>query len=406
MSTENEYKQAVADLTKATDQVKNFADTARTELKNLGEVTKETKASADKALTEMNALAARMTELEQKGARGNAPEGQNAGLSLGQRLLQSDEVKAAMSRGPQWKGTAQVEVKNITSASSTGTSASTGLVVADRQSMIMLPDRQLVIRDLLAPGSTSSGAIEYPVEKVFTNAANFVAENPSVGAPQSEITFGLNTLPVRAIAHFVLASKEVLADAPQLQSIIDGRLREGLALKEDDQFLNGNGQDQNILGLMAQSVAYAAPAGVSVKNETMIDRLRLAMLQATLAGFPATGHILHPTDWTSITLTKDGESRYVFANPQGVSGAVLWGLPVAQSLSMAAGKFMVGAFRYAAQIFDREDATVTISTEDGDNVRKRMVTIMAEERTCLAVYRPQALVNGSFADLTAAPAGG
>ncbi|MGC5749519.1 phage major capsid protein, partial [Gluconobacter sp. NFX36] len=73
---ENEYKQAVSDLTKATEQVKTFAETAKTELKNLGEVTKETKASADKALTEMNVLAARLTDLEQKGARGHGNEQQ------------------------------------------------------------------------------------------------------------------------------------------------------------------------------------------------------------------------------------------------------------------------------------------------------------------------------------------
>ncbi|OUJ09721.1 phage major capsid protein, partial [Acetobacter sp. DsW_063] len=97
--------------------------------------------------------------------------------------------------------------------------------------------------------------------------------------------------------------------------------------------------------------------------------------------------------------------RYVFANPTGVAGPVLWGLPVAQSLAMAAGAFMTGAFRYAAQIFDREDATVTISSEDGDNVRKGMVTIVGEERLALAVYRPEALIKGSFADLTTAAAG-
>ncbi|WP_240386491.1 phage major capsid protein [Asaia bogorensis] len=70
---------------------------------------------------------------------------------------------------------------------------------------------------------------------------------------------------------------------------------------------------------------------------------------------------------------------------------------MAESLSMKAGNFLTGAFAYAAQIFDREDATVTISTEDRDNFVKNMVTILAEERMALAVYRPQALIKGTFA---------
>lgn len=406
MSTETEYKQAVADLTTATDQVKTFAETARTELKNLGDVSRETKASADKALTEMNALSARVTEMEQKGARGRGQENQPS-LSIGQRFVQSDEVKAAMERGSNWKGTVQIEVKNITSASSTGVSGTTGLVVADRQpQIIQQPNRTLVIRDLLMPGNTGSGSIDYVKETGFTNNADFVAENPANPKPQSDIQFSLETLPVRTIAHFVMASKQILADAPMLQSYIDGRLRYGLAFKEDDALLNGDGSGVSIKGLMASSVAYAQPAGVLVKNETMIDRLRLAMLQTTLAEYPATGHILNPTDWASITLTKDAQQRYVFANPLGLTGPVLWGLPVAESLAMGQGKFMTGAFRLAAQIFDREDATVSISTEDRDNFVKNMVTILAEERAMLAVYRPEALINGSFADLTAAPAGG
>ena len=400
MSTENEYKQAVADLTKATDQVKSFAETARTELKNLGDVSRETKASADKALTEMNALAARVTEMEQKGARGRSHENE-PNLSIGQRFVQSDEVKAAMERSSNFKGTVQIEVKNITSASSTGVSGTTGLVVADRQpQIIQIPNRQLVVRDLLMPGSTSSGSIDYVQETGFSNAADFVAENPSTPKPQSDIQFSLLNLPVRTIAHWVKASKQILADAPMLQSYIDGRLRYGLAFKEDDALLNGDGTGVSIKGLVASSTAYKQPAGVLVKDETMIDRLRLAMLQTTLAEYPATGHILNPTDWASITLTKDAQLRYVFANPLGLNGAVLWGLPVAESLAMGQGKFMTGAFRLAAQIFDREDATVTISTEDRDNFVKNMVTILAEERLALAIYRPEALINGSFSDLT------
>ena len=397
----SEYEQAARELKAATDEVKRFAETSTAELKNLGRVTEETKASADKALAEMNGLSARLADIEQKAARAGQ-EGTRETRSLGQRFIESDEVKAAIGAGDRFKGRVTVEMRAITTDSATGVSGTTGLVVADRQpNIVTLPTRQMTIRGLLMPGQTGSNAIDYVQESGFSNNAAPVAENPSKTKPQSEIKFDLVTLGVKTIAHFVMASKQILADAPMLASYVDGRLRYGLAFKEEDQLLNGDGTGQNLNGLMNQATAYAQPAGTTVKSETMIDRLRLAMLQATMAELPATGHVLNPTDWTSIEMTKDTQGRYVFANPTGLAGPVLWGLPVAQSLSMKAGSFLTGAFAYAAQIFDREDATVTISTEDRDNLVKNMVTILAEERMALAVYRPQALIKGTFGTLAA-----
>jgi hypothetical protein len=57
----------------------------------------------------------------------------------------------------------------------------------------------------------------------------------------------------------------------------------------------------------------------------MIDQLRLAMLQASLAEFPADGMILHPTDWARIELLKDGEDRYLWSNPRSLAVAVALG---------------------------------------------------------------------------------
>jgi len=69
---------------------------------------------------------------------------------------------------------------------------------------------------------------------------------------------------------------------------------------------------------------------------------------------------------------------------------------------MTVDKFLTGAFKMGAQIFDREDANVEVSTEDSDNFRKNLVTIRAEERLGLAVYRPEAFIKGDFSDALAA----
>lgn len=389
------------DLKAATDEVKTFAEKANTEIKNLGKVTDETKTAADKALTEMNGISLRLTDIEQKMARRVDPSGSEEPATMGARVVGNEEVKAALTQGDRFKGRINVEVKAITSASTTGASATTGLVVADRQpGIVQLPDRGLVVRDLLMPGRTNSGSIEYVRETVFTNNAASVAENPAAPKPESTLGYTLVNTPVRTLAHFIMASRQILADAPQLQSQIDGRLRYGLSFVEDTQLLLGDGTGTNLLGMMPQAAAYVAPAGVIVTAETKIDRLRLAMLQSVMALYPATGHVLNPIDWASIELTKDMQGRYIWANPAGLIGPTIWGLPVAQSMAMPQNSFLTGALRYAAQVFDREDASVLISTEDRDNFVKNMVTILAEERLALAVYRPQALIKGTFPAVT------
>jgi HK97 family phage major capsid protein len=64
---------------------------------------------------------------------------------------------------------------------------------------------------------------------------------------------------------------------------------------------------------------------------------------------------------------------------------------------MTSGKFLVGAFKYGAQIFDRMDSRVEISTEDSTNFRQNLVTILCEERLALAVFNTLAFVKGDFA---------
>ncbi|ENE5016746.1 phage major capsid protein, partial [Salmonella enterica subsp. enterica serovar Schwarzengrund] len=64
---------------------------------------------------------------------------------------------------------------------------------------------------------------------------------------------------------------------------------------------------------------------------------------------------------------------------------------------------LTGAFNAGAQIFDREDANVVISTENADDFEKNMISIRCEERLALAVKRPEAFIYGSFT--VPAPAG-
>jgi HK97 family phage major capsid protein len=397
---ERELETLARDLKTAADEVKKQAETTNTELKNLGKVTEETKKAADESLVKHNELAARITEIEQKMVRQGDGQQQQRIKSAGEQFVESDEFKALAKAK---RGVARLSVKAIITSLTTDADGSAGdLIVPQRAPMVEPVVRRMTIRDLLTPGRTSANAIQYPRETGFTNSAATVSETSGAAKPQSEIKFDIETTSVTTIAHWVLAHTSILDDVPMLRSYIDGRLRYGLMYVEENQLLNGAGTGTDLEGIYTAATAYSAPiTPTAAGNLTKIDVLRLAMLQASLAELPATGMAMHPSDWADIELHKTDDGAYLFANPQGMVQPRLWGLPVVATPAMTIDKFLVGAFRMGAQIFDREDANVEVSTEDSDNFRKNLITIRAEERLALAIYRPEAFTKGDFGDAIA-----
>lgn len=338
---------------------------------------------------------ARLVEVEQRMARrpGNGGNISSADASWGAALIASGGYTGFLESG--CKGTGKITVPQ---AALTSISTSIGPMIApDRQlDPIMLPKQRLVVRGLLGQSQTSSNLVQYPRQTVRDLHAATVSEGAL--KPQSNIEFELKDAPVRTIAHWVPVSRQAMDDAPQLQSVVDGELRYGLALTEETQLLLGDGTGENIFGLIPQSTAYDPP--FSVASEQRLDTILIAIAQSELALLPATGIVINAMDWRKMQSLKDGVARYLGAGPFAQGPATCWSLPVVPSLSMTAGKFLVGAFATAATIYDRLQAEVLVSSEDRDNFIRNLLTVRAEERLAMAVGRPQALIYGTFPTAT------
>ncbi len=395
----DEMATGLADLTKSLASIKENVTELATEFTRktaAGEkVSADLTEKTDKALAELGDVSTRLSDMEKRAAR-EKENGDPDQKSLGQMVIESADFLSGKLTGST-RGSMSVKADRaaITTANTTvgtGRSPGTSLVPGARVPGIFgLPERQMTIRDLILPGQTASNAVEYVKETGYTNNAAPVAETTQ--KPYSDITFDMTSAPVRTIAHLFKASRQILDDAPALRSYIDGRARYGLRFVEENQLLNGSGTGQNIAGLVPQASAFA-PAFVP-SAATGIDRLRLAVLQVVLAEYPATAFVLNPIDWAKIELTKDAGGNYIIGNPQGSLTPTLWNLPVVSTQAMASGQFLTGAFSYAAQIFDRMEIEVLLSSENVDDFEKNMFTIRAEERLALAVYRPEAFVTGA-----------
>lgn len=379
-------------LLATTRELKSWMEKANGEIAASKSVENETKAAMEKLAAKAGELTDKCLELERKMSAGNE-NSQQAHQSFGEQFVKSDSFLQMAAGRSKF---ARLEFKT---AIINATGQNQPLVAADRiPGIIANPDRVLTIRDALPTGRTSSNLVEFTRENVFTNNAGAQYSSPArenVTKPESGITFTLASAPVVTLAHFIPVSRQVLDDAPQLQSYVNSRLTFGLKLEEEDQLLNGSGTSGNLSGLLTSGnfVAYNRAA----TGDTRLDTIRKAITQAALSEYTADTVVINPADWERMELSKASDGQYIMANPMDLAAPRIWGKRVVATNSIAAGTFLVGAMSMGAQIWDRMDAAVQISYEDGDNFKKNMATLLAEERLALTVYRPSAFVKGTFA---------
>ena len=268
--------------------------------------------------------------------------------------------------------------------------------------ILPLPQRRLVVGDAFAQGTTDSNLISYMSEKTFTNAAAAVAEGAL--KPESTLIYEAITDPVRKLAHWLPTTEEMLEDAPQIRSYIDGRLQLGVQLAEEDELLNGTGVAPHILGLRLRPGL--APDVVQTDPDTVADAiLKQSMAIFNTAFLPADTVVMNPADWTNVVLMKSGQGEYLAGGPfSTLPTPTLWGLRVVLTPMIPAAVAVVGAFMQGAQVFRKGGIRVEASNSHADFFIKNLVAIRAEERLALAVYRPAAF--GEVTGLHAVVAGG
>lgn len=288
-------------------------------------------------------------------------------------------------------------VKTTISSSAVG-SSTPGILVPERVGgLIVTSDRIPRVRDLLARATTQNNVVEWVKVNAFTNNASYQVE--ASDKAESALTFTIDYAPVRTLAHWIPATRQVLSDWPQLQGYIDNRLMYGLKYKEDVELLFGDGLGSHMTGLCTDATAYAGTYAAA--GDTKIDVVNNALAELEAAEYMADGIIINPVDWRKIQKIKEeqggtNKGAYIMGGPRTTGAPNIWDTPIVKTTAMPVGSFLVGNFQIAAQIFDREGAQIDISTEHSDFFVKNLVAIRAEERLALVVYVPGAMRYGTY----------
>jgi hypothetical protein len=224
----------------------------------------------------------------------------------------------------------------------------------------------------------------------------FAPTEEATAKPQMGLTYELKSVPVKTIAHWIPASRQILADAGQLRGQIDGRLIYGLGLTEEEQLLYGDGAGQNILGILTNPAVQTYLWSNGPVGDTQIDAIRRAMTLARVAEYPITGVVVNPVDWEDIELLKGSDKHYIWLKVDDGTGQRMFRVPVVDTTAIRVAEFATGAFSLGATVYDREQATIRVSDSHGTYFVENMLAILAEQREALANFRPEAFVYGKF----------
>lgn len=372
------------------NQLKAMSEKADGQMATLGKVDADTKAALEALGAQQKEVAERMLALEQKGLTPPTPEAKDE--TWGAQLVKSDGFKAFAS-GNQQK--VRIEVKNTL----TGADAN---VAPDRKPGIVPGSfAPLTLESLYASIPTSSNAIEFTKENVFTNSAAEAAEGAAKA--ESSLTWTLVNMPVSTVAHWIKISRQLAMDNAALAAYVNLRMTYGVNRRVETQLAVGNGTAPNISGFMNAgnytAHGYADAALGSILKKLVLIRKIIGDLEA--AGYSPNAIVFNPADWATVEIDifTAGTANIVPFSYDAMGRPILFGRRVVTSVGMTADSFAVGDFTMAGTIHNREGVVVEMSESDSDNFTKNLITVRAERRLALASEVPAAIRGG---DLTPA----
>jgi HK97 family phage major capsid protein len=332
--------------------------------------------------------------------KGDAAE-QTVTKSFGRQVIDSDGYKA-MQSGQSRGVTVELKVaatidEGVIPAYSGGAGLA-GQLTAPQflPGIVPLKFQPLTVEDLLSSGTTSTSSISYVIESAFQDLTATVLEKGT--KPQLDLTLARRQDNVQIVANVAKVTDEMFADAPQFQSYLQNRMIFGVRRVKETNLLNGNGTPPNLQGLLNRTGL--ATAVVTVTPLTALKAMEGIFNQITalrsVSFVEPDAVVIHPTDWQTIRLGKDSQNQYygggpftgAYGNPGPSNQSEIWGLKACVTTAIAQGTALVGGYQECAQVFNRQGITLEMTNSNVDDFVNDLITLRAQTRCALAVYRP------------------
>lgn len=287
--------------------------------------------------------------------------------SVGHQFIGSDAFKGYRGRG----STSPVEFAGFLENRAAISLDTLGDVVPAHQwSGPTDPSLRTPLLDVIGREVTTSGSVEYITWSDASVAGGPIAEGEL--KPEAELTAKITPVALETYAHWKSITRQALEDFPRIQSIVDTKLRVGLAKK---------------LESVAAGVINAA-GFASVTNDDAIAGARHAIGVVQEAGFEPNAILLNPSDYA----TFDIQAAEAAGNGP-VQFGTFWGLQAVPVSTVPVGTQYVGDFQEAVTWFDRNTAAVYLTDSHADYMIRNLLLILAEQRAAFAATNLAAAVK-------------
>jgi HK97 family phage major capsid protein len=203
-------------------------------------------------------------------------------------------------------------------------------------------------------------------------AAPVVAEGAA--KPEATFTSSVESGSLQTYAHWREITRQALEDYPQVRSIVENRLRQGIFVALE-------------AAVAAALAAATLPTAGSAPGGTLLEAIRVGISTVQAAGYASPNAILiNPADSAAIDIAAMNSTL----NGAVVNGTY-WGVRIIASSSVPAGTAYVGDFSTGVQLFTRGTTDVYLTDSHADNFIRNLLLVLAETRALATVPDPGAL---------------
>lgn len=244
--------------------------------------------------------------------------------------------------------------------------------------------------------TTQTNSINWTNQTARSTAATGVSEaTNSTGTsgtkPEATITYERKTAAIETIAVMAAVTEQELADAQLVASLINQDLMDDLRIQLGAQMLTGSGSTPILTGVLNAGIQ---TVGNSTSIGNVLDNmLRAQTVIATANEGMADGYVLNVLDWEPMRIEKStGDGNYFGGSPFVPAAPFLWNLPVALTNQLTANTGLVGGFKRACRLYEREGITIRAGWIN-DDFGRNMLRIRAEFRAAFVTRRPNAIAR-------------
>jgi HK97 family phage major capsid protein len=243
--------------------------------------------------------------------------------------------------------------------------------------------------DVVGKVTTSSGAIQW------VNWAPTPQTGPDVtpeGDPKPEATMTPTVVSdsLDTYAHWKGITRQALEDIPQIRSVVEGRLRQGLMVALEGAVV------------AALNAATIPPVtGSAAGGDTLLGTIRVGAATVEAAGYRPNAVLLNPADFAAMDIAIMGGT---LGGP--VTGTGYWGLRPISVPGVPAGTAYVGDFQTAVVLFTRAAAEVFLTDSHADYFIRNILLLLAEIRALATVPDPAAAAKCTVGAVTTGASAG